>query len=333
MIKKHEKINTRGGYSNSTLFARLFVMLLMCVTLLCGALFATFNNKNVSASTENSISIGKLYDETTGQFDGKVVTELYSKILGKDNATYQDVVNVVGSGTSFSNYTGTIPKALSSAELNGGQGASQQIIVNIGGYDWTIVFVTRTGQPSSSVFAGEEIIATMWLADNYIVKSKYSYASSSETTGSNPLNLYSTSMLHVVTLNAGGQYTTTGADLVYQSDSYVDIGGNQTGQNPESPWVIFTMPDGIYTHATNVSMQKKVENSLTSFIVKPNDIYYQHYITYQGSASSANTLPNESLEKPYNYSRIGIKSLEYWAGGTNLGRFLFMGSRFIGIWN
>ena len=90
MIKKHEKINIRGGYSNSTFLARLFVMLLMCVTMLCGALFAVQNNNKKAyavANSSNSVNIDDIlvpnYETKTNKiFNSDTLAVLYNNLTG-----------------------------------------------------------------------------------------------------------------------------------------------------------------------------------------------------------------------------------------------------------
>ena len=147
MIKKHEQINIRGGYSNSTFLARLFVVLFLCVTLLCGALFTVFfTEKNVVKAIDDATTLkidGDIYigDSASKDFNGDVLDEIYNHLVGKDNTTFAEVATLAASrNLPYSTRKiagGTYIRSLPYNKTSGGKQGDLQ--VTFGGKKWTIV--------------------------------------------------------------------------------------------------------------------------------------------------------------------------------------------------
>ena len=105
MTKKHEQMNIRGGYSNSTLLTRLFVMLLMCVTMLCGALFAVFNfNKKADAFTISEYKYGLVSTDDLYNGNGGVgfrgLNALSANIFGNGKNSADFIATAMKAGTA-----------------------------------------------------------------------------------------------------------------------------------------------------------------------------------------------------------------------------------------
>lgn len=136
---------------------------------------------------------------------------------------------------------------------------NQSIVVRLGGLDWIVTYVSVTEADESG---NQDLVATLWLSSDvqekwkseedisvdygaYVIsdgaiKSRWS----ANWSGSNPGNMYSTSYIHLVTLNNGGVYVTT-------SGTYEEI-----GQNASNPFALYTLDS----------------KGLNTYIVKPNQL-------------------------------------------------------------
>ena len=92
-----------------------------------------------------------------------------------------------------------------------------------------------------------------------------------------PDNMYSTSYIRVHTLNAGGQYSTSGTAL-----------SGVQGQDSNSPYARFTMISDV-------------SNSLTAYIAKPSEVGYQadeYDKTTATIFSDSHYAPNDAYTSP-----------------------------------
>ena len=108
-------------------------MLLLCVTLLCGALFATvYNKKIVSAqnTADNVTTVGEIWNGQS--INGSNVLKLFKQITNDENATIQNVKEAAATpkgGKDFYSYSA------------GGKLANKDIIVEFAGLKWTAVYL------------------------------------------------------------------------------------------------------------------------------------------------------------------------------------------------
>ena len=267
MIKKHEQMNIRGGYSNSTFVARLFVMLLMCVTLLCGALFAVQNNNKKAyavANSSNSVNIGDIlvpnYETKTNKiFNSNTLDVLYNNLTGKSGAEFSDVENMFNVSSNYQNWFGSNIIQAPKIQQNAG---GKAVVLKFGGLEWFITSLTKDRD-------GENVIATLWLTDPaQLTYNKYSvwgqYSASASLS-----EMYGTSYIRAVTLNAGGEYlNASGTRVPY------------TQKTSNNDFVKFTVPD--------------VAGSLTNFIVQPEQIAYQGSLSWNVVYGNTPNIPNEN---------------------------------------
>ncbi|MDE5617169.1 MAG: hypothetical protein K2I78_05205, partial [Clostridia bacterium] len=157
--------------------------------------------------------------------------KLYSQITGIENATYKNVLDAAQATKTSADFR--------SSENT--QTGGKLITFTMLGMDWNAVYLSKNN-------SGEPIL-TVWQA-NSSVTAKWNYHANDEDANI-PSNMYSTSMIRNITLNAGGTY--------YKSNS--GSGATPVPQDSSHTYAKFTM-DGV-------------TGSLTSFIDKPINVSWQ----------------------------------------------------------
>ncbi|MDE7191668.1 MAG: hypothetical protein K2O35_04310, partial [Clostridia bacterium] len=203
------------------------------------------------ADTETS-DIGKItvdgYESnpTSKVFNGDKLRSLYSQIVGKENATYADLVKKLSDATD---------NKMCSADFRTTSIDGKEIYVTIDGMKWAAMYLAnnKSGQP----------VLTLWLVDsNDIDDSNYSsyvyndYTASS--LGDYPALMYATSQLRAICLNNGGIYGTS----ITTYDTAV--------QKADHPFAKFTMPNGTYDGV-------ELKGSLYDFIEIPEQMEWQEF--------------------------------------------------------
>ena len=239
-----------------------------------------------SDDTTSYVKVDEIYNDTTGAFDANNVNALLKFITGDANITYETAMDRLNEMTSTSNDNHATTSAdirSKSVTVNGvTKSSSQDVIVRFGGLDWQVVYLSKTTEE-----AGEDIILTLWLSSSqqdafagrtddggayygFINNSLYSDWSndraSNNYNNSYPDNMYGRSYIRSVTLNNGGEYSTSR----YSAMTVM--------QNENSVFARFTM--------------EEVEGSLTKYITTPSKMSWQ---IYQGTAA---TNPNQSYYRP-----------------------------------
>ncbi|MDE6597715.1 MAG: hypothetical protein K2K60_03660, partial [Clostridia bacterium] len=262
---------------------------------LLGSTKGRMADAQTQAALANDIQLGELTlsDYSTRQdgkvFNGVVLDKLYNALLAGTGNSGQKTIADFNSVLTGDRYYGSVglPMYRSAKDLYDANG-NKNIVVKFGGYEWTVTFLTRTGEGQAS----DHIIATLWLTDllkdtagNPIYTSMgwaTTSASNNANNGGNqntpyPGDMYSTSKARVETLNAGGLIA-----------SAPGSSGTQVAQNPSHMLAKFTMPSA--------------QGSLTNYIVQPNDVKYQHYENWQQQwaviSGNSGTYPlhNEALD-------------------------------------
>ncbi|MDE7306143.1 MAG: hypothetical protein K2N33_02010, partial [Clostridia bacterium] len=265
------------------------ILAFLCALLVAVSFGLLGSNKNIAnaqntATLANDIKIGEitLSDYETRAdgkvFNGAALDKLYNLLVGggATNQTYANVDALVPAGSTVSYGKGsntTLLPAFKSAKQLYQDNDNKNIVLNFGGDEWTVTFLTRTGEGNSS----DHIIATLWLTDVYKENSAVVYTKFGWTTSTNggdcnslyPSTMYSTSQARVETLNAGGMLATNATTAT------------SVAQDPSSHWAKFTMPS--------------VNGSLTNYIVQPDNVKYQHYIAYGAQTNSNTKMQNETL--------------------------------------
>ncbi|MDE5990757.1 MAG: hypothetical protein K2H36_04120, partial [Clostridia bacterium] len=176
-------------------------------------------------------------------FDGKQLDVLYAALLGEEKKTINDVKSET-SGTSA---------VKTSEDFRNSYTDSKDIVVTLGGYKWTAVYLSNTKADGS----GDPVV-TLWLANSDQLPDDYKTAqwnySSNDGDGDYPSNMYSSSMIRTLTLNNAGTY--------YEDNA----GGNPHAVTPSesNPFALFTMENS-----------STLKGSLYDFIEAPSNVYWQ----------------------------------------------------------
>ena len=233
------------------------VMIACVLVLLVSCVAITFLTPATTADAHNELptaTVGEIYNSGTSSFNKANMQNLLKQLAGSSsNVTVSDVVSKLG-------VTQSSGKSVTSAN-NG-----NEIIVTFGGIQWIAVYVsladtsngTTTNNNGNTPGSGD-VILTLWQAyatDTAVYNTWYG---TSDTTY--PSNMYSTSEIRNITLNAGGSYTTDGSNLT------------STTRQTSNTYASFTM-----SNATN---------SVSKFVVAPRYVSWQktqdtvHSIGYQ----------------------------------------------------
>ncbi|MDE6868939.1 MAG: hypothetical protein K2J83_07365 [Clostridia bacterium] len=263
------------------------------------------------------------YNSSNGKvFSYNNLSKLYSALTGVNGATLQTVANSVtgtdvsyGTSTTTSSGAVTIPKYVSAKDLYN-LNNKKNILVDFGGQQWTVTFLTRD-------FNGD-VIATLWLADAYknsngqYSRSPYSWYTSTNTSilNSNTTsasattylsNMYSSSYMRVKTLN-GGAVNGAATKYAWNTNSASVSSTLNTAVSESdriaSDWAIFTLDNSALNNTTyNTAYTDKMNKSLVDFIDTPSQLKYSYYLDFNYqikdvSGSSVNSYqPNEALNK------------------------------------
>ena len=243
--------------------------------------------------------VGELYDDEAGGMSEDNVNVLLKYITGQadvnvDNAS--EVLEGLASATKSSeDFRANVVSATGASKQ-----AGQEIKITFGGLDWWATYL--------STDTDGNVILTLWLDESqqdawadrpadegelygFINNSLYSdwaYDRASDNYSSSyPDNMYGRSYIRSVTLNNGGEYSTSGSAKTTAT------------QNENSVFARFTM--------------EEVENSLTKYITTPSKMSWQ---TYQSTAATnpdeSYYLPNDSIEDPADKGLEGSwRSLSY----------------------
>ena len=277
MQKGSGQMKIRGGYSNSAFIARLFAMLLMCVTLLCGALFISLFsalNLEATASTGNTVNIGELTLDGNGNpnskgytFNGYNLSKVYSYITGNKNATYNDVANMVTGNVPYGN-SSTIAQVIDSQDFRD-KNDGNNLIVTFGGKTWTATSLTRDNNGNT--------ILTLW--SNYTEQAESTKSRNGDAAATYYGNSYSASYIRAYTLNGGRPIDSTGA--IPNSCGHTTNGSNLVvePQRESSGFARFTMAQISGTR-----------NYLVDYLVRPIDVKYQEIQSRINHISSSRTI-------------------------------------------
>ncbi|MDE5990675.1 MAG: hypothetical protein K2H36_03710, partial [Clostridia bacterium] len=214
----------------------LTVILITCLCIVSAmSFFMPYKRTEAISDLQQVKDLGNLlvdnYEGKEKIFDGNQLSKLYSALLSEDGATYADVK----SATSGANGVKTSEDFRS--EYNDGK----DLVVTIGGIEWSAMYLStnRSGDP----------ILTLWQASS-TQTAKWNYHSVNANANI-PSNMYSTSMIRTITLNAGGTYYTSNAGT----------GATPVSQDASNTYAKFTMDS--------------VTGSLTDFIDKPANVAWQ----------------------------------------------------------
>ena len=234
----------------------------ICALLALSTAFLIPDKTANAARGLNFTAIDEIYSGNGG-FNATNMQKLYAALTGDKDATYETVKSKLSGAATDKNGT----SYLSSQDIRNNQknlgvkdsnGNGFNVSVTFGGIKWDIVYVTTATSDIDKDNDGEgDIIVDLWRsADTVTEKSEFAYKHAKNSTSDDyTSNMYSTSYVRVVTLNAGGKYTSEGIN----SANLVDY----TPKDNES--------DNIYARFTS----KNANDSLTDYIVQPTYVAYQ----------------------------------------------------------
>ena len=237
--------------------------------------------------TTSFVSVGELYNDTTGSFDRDNLNILYKYISGNPKANFGIINNLITSSSSRTANTmmkTTIAEGVEGSTAYTAKSDTQDINVDFAGFNWTVTYLSKDKRGNT--------IATLWMTSHiqepykgrsydegeyygFIDHGEYGTGMYSDfsynwsgvsATSSYTSNLYGLSYISAVTLNNGGKYATSTTALV------------DSTQNENSVFARLTMPN--------------VANSLTDYIVTPE------YVSWQ---EIQRNLDYERLSGCYNY--------------------------------
>ena len=228
-------------------------------TLLTAFLFTPKDMVNAftSVDSSNAVTVPQLWDESSQSFNREAMLTLLSYI--SSDGTINGVNATQQTAADIRNYT------------YGGKASGRAVVVQLGNYQWQIVYLTRTNDTSG------DRIATLLMVDS---DDAATYGNSSSNYGTNsftsgfPTSMYGTSHIRAVTLNNGGQY--------------INITSNS---NPTT-----TVSAGSPSTSHKYALYTAPSLGLTQYLVQPKNVWYQTQAQLTGSANPAGyTLNNESL--------------------------------------
>lgn len=287
------------------IFRKLSVFCSCFLFAVCSLLMGLFysgkiiNTEALSYTDSSScVKVNEIWDGNG--FSANNVNSLLRYISGNGNASIKSMSTIDSMASNKTNASQIRAKTY-------GKSSSQDVVVKFGNLEWQVVYLSKDNNGNS--------ILTLWLANS--TQSAFSGRSTAEgsyfgfynsgfysswsanwykndLTAKYPANMYGASYIRAVTLNNGGQYSTSITSAVSAS------------QNSNSAFAKFTMPS--------------VSGSFTKYIVKPIDVRWQEYgqnrKTIFGSQYSA---PNENWSPniPNNGSYMG----ESYTFGSSSGNY------------
>lgn len=238
-----------------------------------------------SSDTTSYVKVGELYDDAEGMMNPDNVNTLLRYITGNSSITYENALDTLNALATSTQSSADIRSK--SVTVNGvTKSSSQDVIVRFGGLDWQVVYLSKDTDGNN--------ILTLWLSSSqqdafagrtadegtlygFIDNSLYSDWSNDLAIGgsssSYPNNMYGRSYIRSVTLNNGGEYST--------SDSQI----TSSMQSENNVFARFTMED--------------IDNSLTQYIVTPSQMSWQVLQSATALLSGLTYFyPNDSIEDP-----------------------------------
>ncbi len=238
---------------------------IFCITTLLTA-FLFFPKDSVNAftsvSSSNAVTVPQLWNSSTRSFNETNFNKLLSYI--SSNGTISGVNTSRRTAADIRGYT------------YGGKSSGRAVVVQLGNYQWQVVYLTRTNNTSG------DRIATLLMVNN---DGTATYGDSSSNYGPNdfvngyPTSMYGTSHIRAVTLNNGGPYVNITTDTANPTSV------TQATKRSSHKYALFTVDS----------------RGLTDYLVQPKNVWYQTQAQLTGSANPAGcTLNNESLSTNIN---------------------------------
>ena len=249
--------NPRGGALSSLIISCIAILILCAVFGLSFAQFIKNSSNPVNAfnsvDDSNAVTVPQLWNSSTQSFNRDAMSTLLKYI--SSDGSINGVNTNEQTATDIRGYT------------YGGKSSGRAVVVQLGNYQWQVVYLTRTNNTSG------DRIATLLMVDSDEAStfSNGGYDMGDNWNGVYPTNMYSTSYIRVYTLNTGGTYANASNSNMSPTStlSYT--------QDPEHKYALYTVDS----------------QGLTNYLVQPKNVWYQ---TLSQSGSIFNhPLNNESL--------------------------------------
>ncbi len=262
---------------------RVILAFLVVITLICATCVLYFAPRADAYRYDTGwVTLDELVlrEEGNGDivFNKATLEDLYAGLNEKNEPTYQAVYDNANSFRTSEDIR----------SYNDGKNLS----VYFGGLKWDATYLTWARDIDDHTKSGD-IILTLWLADDTFTekdKAPYNGWNMSPYAGNYPPNMYSTSSIRVVELNAGGKYTVGNASGELAKNNLSE----SHAQDANNKFARYTM-DGV-------------QGSLTKYISTPKAAGYQRtefdkqvVTTYLDTMSSYREIyyfPNDSYEAP-----------------------------------
>ncbi len=285
-------------------------VLLACSIGLFGGISSRAQTAADLANSSKTIKIDELtqkgYNSSTNPnavFDRDKLTALYSARTGGTGTTLQAGAKTV-TGTHSTQYgykvKTNLPEYKSALDLYTLNG-NKNIVVNFGGQEWTVTFLTKD--------KNGDVIATLWMTQplkdnsNTVIKSQFGWATGEySSTDHTPTavkyisNAYSTSKIRMTVLNGGNpdgsatQYAwnTSNASVTSLTGA---VSSNDRKNNVLSA---FTLNNSALTGTANAN------KSLINYITQPFDVEYTYSLDWvyaNGSNTNDGYFINDALTR------------------------------------
>ncbi|MDE5548963.1 MAG: hypothetical protein K2J13_01785, partial [Clostridia bacterium] len=265
-------------------YIALSVLIILCLVMTLCTGFLAFNlqnrEKTAYAASSDSIHIGNLlvdnYASSNKKINTEILDDLYSAVTGNKNATIDDVSNLISNSTKY-NCNIVTGKTLVS-------NAGAPITLTFGGLEWVVTSLTETKD-------GAPVATLMLHSQNGLTTTKSKFSQHTSATGNYPAAVYGLSSVRVSVLNAGGVYSKTISSL-----------SDHVEQKADNDWAIFTMSNEQLTGTS------KENQSLTSFLATPSEIYYQEIESFALTGSFKADLGSDCY---------GTSAYNKWTYGDN----------------
>ncbi|MDE6411874.1 MAG: hypothetical protein K2L02_05015 [Clostridia bacterium] len=252
-----------------------------------------YNSTNAPNNNIGEITLSGYESRKDGLvFDYDQLEILYGKIVEAATGTATATANLKTAKAAVSNKSSSItasastgntltqPRSLDFGMMTANLADSQPITLKFGGYDWTVMYATTNVTAGGTTKAGD-LVLTLWMNDNVkdnssnYITSKWSAAPTSEYTNvTYPTGMYSTSVIRVNALNAGGDdgsdaCGTSGNGDTYYADSASSLSSVSLASRRSNQFAKFTLSNNVLKSSSNP------QPSLVGFLTQPKNIEYQ----------------------------------------------------------
>ena len=212
-----------------------------------------------TTDTTSYVKVNEIYDDSAGAMNPDNVNTLLRYITGDADITIDTATDTLNTMATANTTSADIATKAVLDKANG-----DDIIVTFGGLDWQVVYLSKDTDGNN--------ILTLWLANSTDTSTWSNGWYEKNSSYANPSNMYGSSYIRCVTLNAGGTYSTSSS------------GTASATQTETNKFARFTM--------------EEVDNSLIQYLITPSKVNWQLYQSAIKEIGFIYLCPNESIEDP-----------------------------------